>query len=409
MLDERHRAASDDGIAPGPPAGDAIAVDSQEKAQAAPGRDRVQRRGAAPRAFRRDPGGPPSRPLHHPRTRRRAGRPDRCRPSPPAHEPRDHGAWRAPRVAAADLLALRRSVRRGGSDPDRRGVPADGRPVHRRADASPMRADAESRRIDEHHQIELEPVFHDELSLTEPMLRPLPSRLCRAVPDLWLNGSTRVCMPTTRRRSIRGWPAWPRCSATGTATTVLGRSLAAIGSAPAILRRPCFHRSRSFRVGVPKRKVSKARQGERRSHLAISAPPLVECEHCHELHRAHHVCPTCGWYNGREAVTIEAVGPAEGQRSRPMRIAVDAMGGDHAPREIVRGAIDYAMSTPADEVILVGDVARIEARDQPKTAAATGEPAAGRCPRGHRDGGASCDRAPNEAPRLDRRRHGPRP
>ena len=61
-------------------------------------------------------------------------------------------------------------------------------------------------------------------------------------------------------------------------------------------------------MGVPKRKVSKARQGERRAHLAISAPPLVECEHCHELKRAHHVCPTCGWYNGREAVTIEPSG-----------------------------------------------------------------------------------------------------
>ena len=42
-----------------------------------------------------------------------------------------------------------------------------------------------------------------------------------------------------------------------------------------------------------------------------------------------------------------------------MRIAVDAMGGDHAPREIVRGAIDYA-SGSTDEVILVGDVPRLE-------------------------------------------------
>jgi glycerol-3-phosphate acyltransferase PlsX len=42
-----------------------------------------------------------------------------------------------------------------------------------------------------------------------------------------------------------------------------------------------------------------------------------------------------------------------------MRIAVDAMGGDHAPREIVRGAIDYASNT-TDEVILVGDVPRLE-------------------------------------------------
>lgn len=43
-----------------------------------------------------------------------------------------------------------------------------------------------------------------------------------------------------------------------------------------------------------------------------------------------------------------------------MRIAVDAMGGDHAPREIVRGAIDYAIRQPTDEVSLVGDVPRLE-------------------------------------------------
>ena len=42
-----------------------------------------------------------------------------------------------------------------------------------------------------------------------------------------------------------------------------------------------------------------------------------------------------------------------------MRIAVDAMGGDHAPREIVRGAIDHALAN-TDEIILVGDVPRLE-------------------------------------------------
>lgn len=42
-----------------------------------------------------------------------------------------------------------------------------------------------------------------------------------------------------------------------------------------------------------------------------------------------------------------------------MRIAVDAMGGDHAPGEIVRGALNYAIGS-ADEVILVGDVPRLE-------------------------------------------------
>ena len=37
-----------------------------------------------------------------------------------------------------------------------------------------------------------------------------------------------------------------------------------------------------------------------------------------------------------------------------MRIAVDAMGGDHGPREVVPGALDYARAHPGDDVLLVG-------------------------------------------------------
>jgi len=53
-------------------------------------------------------------------------------------------------------------------------------------------------------------------------------------------------------------------------------------------------------MGVPKRRVSHARQGERRSHLALTPPKLEECPHCHELKRPHHACPNCGQYNGRQ-------------------------------------------------------------------------------------------------------------
>lgn len=42
-----------------------------------------------------------------------------------------------------------------------------------------------------------------------------------------------------------------------------------------------------------------------------------------------------------------------------MRIAVDAMGGDFAPREVVRGAIDYALAG-SDQVILVGAGDQVE-------------------------------------------------
>ena len=58
-------------------------------------------------------------------------------------------------------------------------------------------------------------------------------------------------------------------------------------------------------MGVPKRRVSHARQGERRAHLAIELPNLEECSHCHEMKLPHHVCPNCGYYNGRLAVQLK--------------------------------------------------------------------------------------------------------
>ncbi|MBR1609766.1 MAG: phosphate acyltransferase PlsX [Kiritimatiellae bacterium] len=44
-----------------------------------------------------------------------------------------------------------------------------------------------------------------------------------------------------------------------------------------------------------------------------------------------------------------------------MRIAVDAMGGDHAPGEIVRGAVEASRQWPDLEIILIGDSAAVRA------------------------------------------------
>ena len=42
-----------------------------------------------------------------------------------------------------------------------------------------------------------------------------------------------------------------------------------------------------------------------------------------------------------------------------VRVAFDAMGGDHGPTEVVPGVLDYARTHPADELILVGDSATV--------------------------------------------------
>ncbi|HEV7605056.1 MAG TPA: hypothetical protein VGO15_08805, partial [Candidatus Limnocylindrales bacterium] len=42
-----------------------------------------------------------------------------------------------------------------------------------------------------------------------------------------------------------------------------------------------------------------------------------------------------------------------------VRVAVDAMGGDHGPAEVVPGALEFARTHPEDAVILVGDQATL--------------------------------------------------
>ena len=59
-----------------------------------------------------------------------------------------------------------------------------------------------------------------------------------------------------------------------------------------------------------------------------------------------------------------------------MRLAIDAMGGDFAPREIVRGAVAARDLLPEDEIILVGDESAI--RHELKDAGASADPASPR-------------------------------
>lgn len=55
-------------------------------------------------------------------------------------------------------------------------------------------------------------------------------------------------------------------------------------------------------MAVQQNKVSKSRRDMRRSHHALAAFNPNECSNCGELKRPHHVCPSCGHYDGREVV-----------------------------------------------------------------------------------------------------------
>jgi len=58
-------------------------------------------------------------------------------------------------------------------------------------------------------------------------------------------------------------------------------------------------------MALPKRKISKSRRDKRRTHQKIETPNVIKCEQCGDIRLPHHMCPSCGQYNGRKIVEIE--------------------------------------------------------------------------------------------------------
>lgn len=59
-------------------------------------------------------------------------------------------------------------------------------------------------------------------------------------------------------------------------------------------------------MGNPARRFSKGRRDRRRAQtFKLSLPGIVECPQCHEMKLAHRVCKSCGYYNGKEVVSME--------------------------------------------------------------------------------------------------------
>lgn len=61
-------------------------------------------------------------------------------------------------------------------------------------------------------------------------------------------------------------------------------------------------------MAVPKRKTSKSRRNMRRAHHRLPSPSFGECANCGEHKLPHHVCSSCGYYDGREVMDASAAG-----------------------------------------------------------------------------------------------------
>lgn len=58
-------------------------------------------------------------------------------------------------------------------------------------------------------------------------------------------------------------------------------------------------------MGVPKKKTTRLRKGNRRSHHRATSMGYAKCDNCGELKLSHRVCPDCGFYAKEKMLETE--------------------------------------------------------------------------------------------------------
>ena len=58
-------------------------------------------------------------------------------------------------------------------------------------------------------------------------------------------------------------------------------------------------------MAVPKKKVTKSKRNQRRSHDSLKSQAFVEDKETGELHRPHHIDLKTGYYKGRQVLKVK--------------------------------------------------------------------------------------------------------
>ncbi len=59
-------------------------------------------------------------------------------------------------------------------------------------------------------------------------------------------------------------------------------------------------------MAVPKRKKSKMRVRQRKGQIKAVVAQVSPCPQCGEPQQAHRVCPACGYYRGKQVLTVKS-------------------------------------------------------------------------------------------------------
>lgn len=67
-------------------------------------------------------------------------------------------------------------------------------------------------------------------------------------------------------------------------------------------------------MAVPKQRKTKSRRNQRRMHIHLKKPALVNCPKCKEKKLTHAVCSFCGYYKNREVIDVMKEKKTEGTK-----------------------------------------------------------------------------------------------
>lgn len=78
---------------------------------------------------------------------------------------------------------------------------------------------------------------------------------------------------------------------------------------------------------VVRMRHTRSHSANRRSHHALKSPEMAVCKNCGAMHRPHHMCLACGFYNGRIVIDMKAKAEARAARMTAKREAIRAEAG----------------------------------------------------------------------------------
>ena len=74
---------------------------------------------------------------------------------------------------------------------------------------------------------------------------------------------------------------------------------------------------------VVRMRKNRSQTKQRRSHHALTEPTLSTCAHCGDFHRPHHMCLSCGYYNGKQILDLEAEKAKRDARLKAKKEAIE--------------------------------------------------------------------------------------